>query len=301
MNADGTQRMRLSPPGSRNWHPLWSPDGKSLAFLSDMNGGKLNLFAFQKGVSGFRQLTFYADMTLPSPQSLKPPFSWSPKGDEIAYIYRRQLWKVGLSGYSGVSLAAVDPAYAIVAVDWSRGAQADYVAYLVRKGRESHGLWLVNPRLLDKTQLAEIDLPVSDIAWSPDGLRVAYQAGASSIFTVSPKSSVPQPVIQNANPRLDSLLGFSPNAAASLLVLAQKAATDKGYRVGMVRQSSKSASDTGALDFLTEAGVDYAAWSPDGSKIVYTQRGDLWAMNPDGKGKTRLAATGVAFPSWGKK
>ena len=46
------------------------------------------------------------------------------------------------------------------------------------------------------------------------------------------------------------------------------------------------------LSKLTDDGGDYPAWSPDGSKIVYTrtQQGDggLWIMNADGSGKRRL-------------
>lgn len=43
---------------------------------------------------------------------------------------------------------------------------------------------------------------------------------------------------------------------------------------------------------LTTDGGDYAAWSPDGTRIVYTrtQAGDggIWMMNADGSNKHRL-------------
>jgi TolB protein len=52
--------------------------------------------------------------------------------------------------------------------------------------------------------------------------------------------------------------------------------------------------NTGLRAQLTTDGGDFAAWNPDGSKIVYTrtQSGDggLWIMNADGSGKHRLTS-----------
>ncbi|MGH7738728.1 MAG: TolB family protein, partial [bacterium] len=71
MNTDGSNSTQLSPRGTQNWFPLWSPNGKLLAFLSNQNDGKINLFVIKKGETKARQITFYDDLTLPSPGTLK--------------------------------------------------------------------------------------------------------------------------------------------------------------------------------------------------------------------------------------
>jgi Tol biopolymer transport system component len=44
----------------------------------------------------------------------------------------------------------------------------------------------------------------------------------------------------------------------------------------------------------------YPAWSPDGRKIAWSSAGEIWVMNADGSGKTRLTNNSVADwqPAW---
>lgn len=305
MNPNGTDSTRLTAIGTESWFPLWSPNGKLLAFLSNMNDGKINLYLYQKGGKDFRQLTFFPDFALPVPGALKPPLTWSPKSDEIAFIYHRQVWKVTLGSTLQATLASVNPAYSITGIDWAPHRDNRYVAFLVRQGDGFCSLNLVNPRLLDRLQLVQssFDEPLVDFTWTADARKIAYLSGKHSIYTASSETSMPKALLLNASLEFGPLISYSPSEAASSLMLLAKNAGDTEYRLALMDKPSKSDQEAGTVKFLTNPGVVNAVWSPDGSKIAYvTSNGDLWVMDAlTGANKTRISISVIQSPSWSKK
>jgi Tol biopolymer transport system component len=302
MNTDGSNRFRLTAVGTSSWFPLWSPNGKTLAFLSDMKDGKINLFIVKKGTTQFQQLTSFEDMSISGASNLKPPFSWSPKSDEIAFSYQNQIWKIGVDSNFPESISTQDPDYSISALEWAPHRDNKYVAFLVKKGISYFSLWLTNPRLKDQLKLADSALPLSDISWSSDARDVAYIADNTVIYSASPETSLPKTLLSMPGPYLGPLVAFSPSESGTvLMVLSKKSPEEDQYRVAIV---SKLAGDSGIgdLNFLTQPGVDDAIWSPDGGKIAYLQSGELWVMDAStGANKVRIAATGILSPCWSKK
>ncbi len=304
MNPDGTGRTRLTAVGTGSWFPLWSPNGKILAFLSDMNDEKkMNLYMVKKGTNDFTQITFYPDMTIENSNNLKSPFTWSPRSDEIAYTYHNQVWKVDLTTLSQVTLTTLDPAYSVSAVEWAPHRDTKFVAYLAKKGVDFFGLVLVNPRLMDQLKLVDSSTLISDMTWSPDARNIAYVLNKTSIYLASAERSLPKLVLLGGNAELGPLLSYSPaeSTVSPLLTLAKKLSTDNGFRVAVLDKAA-SDKDTGSLKFLTEPGAVDAIWSPDGGKIAYVMNGELWVMDGlTGANKTRIAATGIITPNWSKK
>jgi Tol biopolymer transport system component len=304
MNPDGTDRVSISPPQANCWFPLWSPSGKVLAFLSDMNDGSVNLYTIKKDGTELKQLTSYSDMVIEDPIRLKPTFSWSPRSDEIAFIYHRQIWKIELDDLTQITLASPDPSYTVSTIEWAPHRDTKYVAYLSKKGESFFGLLLVNPRLKDRLDLVEVKYPVADLSWSPDARQIAFIQNHNQIYTASPDTSLPKLIIYNASPELGPLLSYSPVESGSpvLMTLAKQTISDEGYRVAIVDQPSKGDQDPGSLKYLTETGVSDAIWSPDGNKIAYVRDGELWMMDAfSGANKIRIAATGIITPNWSKK
>ncbi|HTC21388.1 MAG TPA: hypothetical protein VK859_11100 [bacterium] len=302
MNTDGTNRVRLTAVGTSSWFPSWSPSGKWLAFLSDMNGGKINLFIVKKGTNQFQQLTSFEDMSISGASNLKPPFSWSPKSDEIAFCYHNQVWKVGVDSNFPESLSTLDPDYSVSAIEWAPHRDNKYVAFLVKKGINYFSMKLVNPRLKDELKLADSSVALSDISWSSDARDVAYIADNTVVYSVSPEASLPKTLLSLPGPYLGPLLAYSPSeSVAVLMVLSKKSPDEFYYRVAIVNKFAAD-TDPGSLNYLTEPGVDYAIWSPDGGKIAYLKSGELWVMDaPTGANKVRIAATGIISPTWSKK
>ncbi len=301
MANNGADPQRRTPAGSNSWFPLWSPNGKVLAFLSDMDG-KANLYVQDKGSNQSKQLTFYEDLDIPTADSSFVPFTWSPKSDQIALVYRHQLVLVDLALLSQVSLTTVDPLYQILSLEWAPRRSDRYIAFMVRQGDHFNSLRLVNPRLHDRIVLSEVRDTAGPISWSPDASKVAYLIGDKSLYEVSYETLKAKLLFQNATPVMGSLLQYSPAEGKSdLLLLARQTDEDSGYRVALLDKPATSEADKGTLKYLTEPGVQAASWSPDGSKIMYTVDGALWVMDANGGGKKRISLDDLKFPDWSKK
>ncbi len=88
--------------------PRWSPDGRSVAFISDRDGGD-NLWVVSPDGSGLRKLTAEVDHALSSP-------AWTPDGEYLVvrrfgpypsaenYLTNVPLWLVHRNGGSGIQI-----------------------------------------------------------------------------------------------------------------------------------------------------------------------------------------------------
>lgn len=140
-------------------------------------------------------------------------------------------------------------------------------------------------------------------AWFPDGKRLAYtverRAGLRNKFTlwmIDLESNEKEEMLPDFRGS-SALPNFSP--AAPLMGFTGKPMI--GWDVFMYDMEKRE------VNRLTEGGKACRPhFSPDGSKVAYVSaeadgKGDIWLMNPDGSGKTRLTKrdeTYDYFPSW---
>jgi Tol biopolymer transport system component len=81
----GTIRVLDKMDQGKNASPQWSPDGKSIAFVSDRNGVS-NIFLYDLGENEIYQLTdFYTGAQGIVP--LAPVLSWASQADRLAFVY----------------------------------------------------------------------------------------------------------------------------------------------------------------------------------------------------------------------
>ena len=86
MNADGSGQRRLTRNPGRDFAPVWSPDGRRIAFQSNWQ-----VYVMNANGSGQRRLTFKGA------RNFAP---WSPDGQRIAFERR-----VGREGENRVGVA----------------------------------------------------------------------------------------------------------------------------------------------------------------------------------------------------
>ncbi len=86
MDADGSNKKRLTGGDAADVYPTWSPDGKKIAFFSHRDGGLGQIWVMDAETGGQleRLTTAYYDETLKANIEQKVP-AWSPDGNYIAY------------------------------------------------------------------------------------------------------------------------------------------------------------------------------------------------------------------------
>ncbi len=77
-NLERKLRSRLTLTGGNHFAPVWSPDGRRVAYSRSRSGGEFDLFAIEVGGSGQEQLLYESD---------QPKFatSWTPDGQSLLY------------------------------------------------------------------------------------------------------------------------------------------------------------------------------------------------------------------------
>lgn len=274
-----------------------SPNGDRLAITGPW--GALNIFNASNNVFEKMAITLGSDDVF---------FNWFPDNRQILWGGSTLVLSdpvsgtqttLAVPGYGGISGAAASPDGQLVVYGYT--SSTIYTP----------GLWVINangqnPHLLAKGE------PPSNIAWSPDGKRIAFfgagwqiiNADGSDLRDLAPGVILPQCYF------LPPL--WSPDSSKIALVTAdtgnafcQGWTEDvfKGTNIILVDVDSGKSSPLLADD--SKGNID-PSWSPDGSQIAFvSNRGgapEIWAVNVDGSNLRQLTANDhqTRFPKWSK-
>jgi len=263
-NADGSGQRWLT---LNAWisGPVWSPDGRTIAFES-LRDGNGEIYVVNADGSGQRRLTR-------NPARDFAP-AWSPDGGRIAFVRDRDH----------------KPDVYVMNADGSRQLR------LVRRGRQP--LWSPDGRRLAFTRgqgggsvyVVNVDGSeeqnvtrgsVRDFAWSPDGRRIAFDSvrdGNSEIYVVNSDGGGLRRLTRNAGP--DLAPAWSPDGRRIAF---------SGFRGIHVMNADGS----GQRNLMRKPTRDFApTWSPDGRRIAFGSLRDgnaeVYVMNADGSGQRNL-------------
>lgn len=273
-------------------NPVWSPDGKTIYFLSDLRSvsGILEIYSIGVDGSEMKRLTFdkYYDFNLAlSPDGRKLAYiSGHPKGD----IIQRDIYAIMTQNGAELPQLTNDPLYE-TALSWSPDGKM--IAFIVqREGTLKFGdLYVMEADGSNRLRLTKGLVMLDTPSWSPDGsqLVVAMERnGNQDLYLINVDGSgitrLTETDIRESRPV------WSPNSQEILYE-----ATDENG----VRNIFRIYSTGGGVIQLTDeqqhpADVSYQPiWSPNGDHVAYVTQGEdgqasLYIMNADGTGKTRL-------------
>jgi dipeptidyl aminopeptidase/acylaminoacyl peptidase len=270
--SGGQPRQMTTAPGPNN-HPRWSPDGKTIAFVSHRSGSnQVWLLPLDGGEP--RQLTkLPIDVTGPI---------WSPRGDKIAFAAEVY------PGTTPEQTAAKDKEK-----ESSKAKVRTYDRLMIRhwnawdEGKRSH-LFVADAQsgeAHDLTPKLEVNTPPapfggsSDYAWSPDGTELAFTAepleGAAwstntDIWTV-PAGGGEVKNISAGNPGADAQPAYSPDGEWIAYVSQARAGFESDQWV--LKSLSRSTQATQELTKSLDRPVVSFAWAPQGIKAVVDDMG----------------------------
>ena len=198
---------------------------------------------------------------------------WSPDGTRIAYR-GNGMWTVNADGTNQQQLTDQVASYPVWSPDGTR------IAY----GRYQQGVWTVNP---DGTGDRQLTTQGYSPVWLPDGTRIAYN-GNNGIS------------VMNAD-------GTNQQSLATGID-AWKASPDRTrivFSALPIPYTSQPHSGIWIMDTdgtnqhpLTTHRASNLAWSPDGTRIAYSQfQKGVWIMNADGTNQQQLTTHGGG-PAW---
>lgn len=260
---------------------------------------------------GVRALT-NADATRPAvppaPDSVTGPVL-SPKG-RIAFVHGSAIYTIRPDGTGTEKVSGCPPlpCGALFHPSWSPdGRRLAFSRDDPDDGTTD--LWIVNAdgtglsRLTDcpgqaTTGPIQARRPCGDVdpAWSPDGTTIAFTRNFG-LYTVHADGSGLRELVADVSGA--STPSWSPDG--NRITFSQTARRDRIYVI--------NADGSGLVQLTDEpsgSGPGAPAWSPDGSRIAFfsTPRtdggfvGEVWVMNPDGSGMTRLFEGSCCVEDW---
>lgn len=181
VNADGTGFMQLTNNTSNDSDPVWSPDGKSIAFASGRSGS-LDIWRMSKSGGQVRPIT--------RGPAQDYNVAWSPDGDRIAFtrddgadyeIFTSDLRGRNLERLTRNTVDDGNP-------DWSpRGTKIAFESD--RPGGTDH-IWTMTPDGRHQRRVTPDTFTASySPSWSPNGRKLVFSGNAGSgyvLWTVTP-------------------------------------------------------------------------------------------------------------------
>jgi len=298
VNPDGSGLTRLTDASEPEWGPVWSPDGRQIAFVRELQPGGpapegstleekergtpsiTEIFVMNADGTEVRQLTSSGGGVIGS-------VTWSPDGTRIAFAQEAAGGAVVMNADgSGARLVLAHPTVELVR--WSPEG-SKLLANTAASATDS-ALFLANADGSGSTRLTDEPGFESAGVWSPDATQVVFwsdpdgSARSTQIEVVNPDGSGRRTLAEDGVwPTL------SPDGSRILYTFTH------GEPDGTKNEIWVMDADGNGPRKLADGFVS-RGWSPDGEKILFSGHdGATYLMNRDGSGVTKLLDEPITF------
>ena len=246
--------------------PTWSPDGQRLAFQSDESGNN-DIWVAQLGGGGALNRTVARVEEDRSPR-------WSPDGSQIAFFSGTDVFVMPAVGGRPRKVYAPESARVSFGVDWSADGAELAVVFVAPEG------WFIDIFSLPSQETRRMSLSrlCWDMSGSPDGGTIACvdarnpRQQRTSLYLFPASGGEPISVTDGSS--RDWSPTWSSDGRRLFFV------SNRGGSMDLWQQRIGEEGPVGAPEPLTVGvGMRRAAFSPDGTKLVYSKGrlvGNVW-------------------------
>ena len=298
MNADGSDLTRVDHDEYQDEDPTWSPDGKWIAYTSWRDRDR-QIFVMSVDGSYRRRL-------VDSPGDQYDP-AWSPDGNRIAFASQGDRGGIYLTNADGTETSQLySSPTGLRSPAWS--PDGNRIAFSMDWGRsDGLELFVINVDGSGLERLTHRKGDDADPTWSPDGRRLAFTSsldyatpGLNDVYVLVNVPTRYQPL--TVNDFADTDPAWSPDGSRIAFV-SDRDGDDEIYVMKTDGSEVAQLTDNDYRDYSP-------AWSPDGNRIVYTsfrhdRYSDIFIINDDGTGLVQLTACAESVtvhscgaPSW---
>ena len=261
INPDRTNEARLT----KGAQPIWSPNGKRIAYLIEEE----NIYLINQ--DGQEKLKVVENI---EGTYSRRYFSWSPDSKEIVFVKDGSIWVINTDRSNLIRIIKGND---IISPVFS--PDGNKIAYFEKEnGQECFRV--INRDGSGKTTLAKdyFDRPLT-LNWSPNGKKIVYETddNGGQIYVVDADGT--------NNFLLDS--GFA--GPAIFLPDGKKIAYIRSFSGADNRLFVINPDGTNKKEIVKGGTMESLSCSPDGKKIVFDMDEQIYIVNSDGTGLTKIA------------
>lgn len=291
INPDGKEPLRLTfnpastlaafPPTDS--HPIWSPDGKKIAFMSMRdNDNGVDVYVLNADGKQQKRLTHSGVIS-------SEALAWSPDSKKLALVESGALTLFDVSSGSSSKILNDIPSTITWAPDGKKILLGGFLNGI------NNTMWLINSDGSDMRKFPSETVFGREPNWSPDGKRI--------VFTKTGRNEKGEHIVQGL---------FLINSDGTKLISLASARTrypvwsPDNQRIAFLKEGKVALinPDGSKLKILFDNDYDNDSltWSPDSKKLAFTHDAELYVANVENAQIQQITSGRkiALYPFWGR-
>lgn len=315
--AEGGTAVRLTSMSSYESRPVWSPDGKSIAFASDRNGGD-DVYIMSSNGGEARRLTTNSVGEVPE--------AFTPDGSSVVYAASIQapatssrfpsrvlneLYKVPVGGGRSVQLLGS----AAVNINYLPGSQSflyEDVKGMEDQWRKHHtssvtrDIWRYDAKSGRHTNLTNRAGEDRNPAVSADGKTVYFlserDGGSMNVYSMSLANSGAVTQVTDFTTHPVRFLSIAPDGMLTFTYNGEIYTKRQGAKAEKVNIEITTDDASAPCEYVASRSTGLPALSPDGKQVAYVNRGEIFVTSVEHSSTKQVTntAAGESDVTWGK-